>query len=203
VYELPFGRGQMLFADIGNVVDKFIGGWNFQGTARIQSADLEDFGNVILVGMTDQELRDVYGLRFDDANRHIYVLPEDIRTNTIAAFNVSATSPTGYSSTYGVPTGRYIAPANSAGCIQVISGDCAPRHVYMRGAPFVNFDLSVTKQVRFGETKNFELRGEFLNAFNNVNFNYVSCASSSANCGEVTSAASGGRIAQIVLRLNF
>ncbi|MBP1597054.1 MAG: hypothetical protein H6Q05_2431, partial [Acidobacteria bacterium] len=168
-----------------------------------QSNDLEDFGNVRLVGMTYEELKAAYGLRFEDEKKFIWVLPEDILQNTRAAFSTQATSPTGYSSTYGVPTGRYVAPANTADCIQVISGDCAPRHYYMRGAPFVNFDLSVTKQIRFTETKNFELRAEFLNAFNNINFSFTTCASSSTSCGLVSSSQSGGRITQFVLRLNF
>jgi len=203
VYELPFGRGRLLMADSGGVLDRIIGGWNFQGVARMQSNDLEDFGNVRLVGMTYEELKAAYGLRFEDEKKFIWVLPEDILQNTRAAFSTQATSPTGYSSTYGVPTGRYVAPANTADCIQVISGDCAPRHYYMRGAPFVNFDLSVTKQIRFTETKNFELRAEFLNAFNNINFSFTTCASSSTSCGLVSSSQSGGRITQFVLRLNF
>ena len=35
---------------------------------------------------------------------------------------------------------------------------------------FMRFDLSLVKQIRFTERTNFELRGEFLNAFNNINF---------------------------------
>jgi hypothetical protein len=201
VYELPIGRGRMLLADMHPWLDRIAGGWNFQGVSRIQSGDWHDFGNVRLIGMTYEDLRNAYQLRFDDANRRIYVLPDDIIQNTINAFSTSATTATGYSGT--VPSGRYIAPANTADCIQVISGDCAPRHYYIRGTPFVNFDLSLTKQVRFTETKNFELRGEFLNAFNNINFDYVSNPGSSQTWGQVSSSQSGGRIIQFVARINF
>ena len=203
VYELPIGRGRAWLADMNPVIDRFIGGWDFYGVGRVQSGDLHDFGNVRLIGMTPEDLQAAYQLRFDDANRIVYALPDDIITNTIAAFNTSATSSTGYSSTYGAPTGRYVAPANTADCIQVVSGDCAPRHYYVRGTPFINFDLSLVKRVRFTESKNFEIRGEFLNAFNNINFDYVTCASSSQSCGQVDSTLSGGRLVQIVLRLNF
>ena len=41
--------------------------------------------------------RDVYKLRFDDANRIIYQLPDDIIQNTIKAYSFSPTSATGYS----------------------------------------------------------------------------------------------------------
>ncbi len=203
VYQVPIGRGRTFLSDMHPVLDKIIGGWDFHGVARVQSGDLQDFGNVHLVGMTPKELEEAYRLYFDDANRKIYVLPQDIIQNTIAAFNVDPSSPTGYSATWGVPTGRYIAPANSQGCIQVVSGDCAPRHYYVRGEPFANVDLSVVKRFNFTEQKNFEVRGEFLNAFNHINFNYVANPSSSQTWGQVTSTQSTGRRVQLVARFNF
>ena len=39
--------------------------------------------------------------------------------------------------------------------------------------------MSLVKRFRFTEQKNFELRGEFLNAFNNINFNGLRAASAS------------------------
>jgi hypothetical protein len=218
VYELPFGTGRSLFGNAGNLLNRFIGGWEFQGTSRIQSGNLWDFGNVILVGMKDQDLRDAIGLRFDDAKKIIYYLPQDIIDNSYKAYQFSvnpATGTSGYSTAYGVPTGRYLEPAGMGGggnCVQVVPGDCAPRHHYIRGPMFTRFDLSLVKRIRFTETKNFELRGEFLNAFNNINFNgYSSLSGSSLTFAQITSAYRdesnqqdpGGRLIQIVLRLNF
>ncbi|MFN8002642.1 MAG: hypothetical protein U0X75_16675 [Acidobacteriota bacterium] len=119
--------------------------------------------------MTMKDLRKEFKLRFDDAAKIAYMLPQDIIDNTIRAFNASPTSATGYG-TLGVPTGRYLAPANNASCIQVYSGQCAPQNVFVTGPKFTRFDLSVKKQVRFSERFNFELRAEFLNAFNNINY---------------------------------
>jgi hypothetical protein len=211
IYELPLGSGKMFFGNTHGIVDRIIGGWEFQGAGRWQSGNLINFGNVRLVGMTTQDLRNSLALRFDNANKLVYYEPEDIRANTIAAFNTSATTSTGYSTSFGVPTGRYIAPANSGGCIQVVSGDCAPLTLYARGPRFQRFDLSMVKRIRFTETKNLELRGEFLNAFNNINFFGNTCASSSTSCGLVSSAYTdssntqdpGGRLIQVVLRINF
>jgi hypothetical protein len=211
VYEMPLGKGKALFTDASSVVNHFIGGWEFQGTGRWQSGNLLNFGNVRLVGMTLKELQDAVGLRFDDVNKQVYYEPNDILTNTIAAFNTSATSSTGYSSSFGVPTGRYIAPASQQDCIQIYSGQCAGVTTYVRGPEFFRMDLSVVKRIRFTETKNFEFRGEFLNAFNNINFFGTTCASSSQTCGRVTSAYTdpnqqqdpGGRLIQFVLRFNF
>jgi hypothetical protein len=112
-----------------------------------------------------------------------------------------------------VPSRRYIAPANSNGCIQVVTGDCGMRALIIHGPNFVRFDMSAVKRIRFTETKNFELRAEFLNAFNNINFlgstNLTNF--SSTTFGQVTSAYRdvnntqdpGGRLIQFVARINF
>ena len=126
----------------------------------------------------------------------------------------SATSATGYSSR-GVPTGRYIAPANGLNCIQAFSGQCGPQSVFAYGPKFVRFDLSIKKQIRISERYNFELRTEFLNAFNNINFFNPSTNETTSFTNDrfmqVTAAYQdpsntndpGGRLIQIVARFNF
>jgi len=211
VYELPIGKGKLLFGKSGGLLDRVVGGWEFDGAARIQSGNLLDFGNVRLAGMTQKEFRKQFGLYFDDANKVIYHLPKDIIDNTIRAFSISTSSATGYSGP--PPTGRYIAPANTASCLQVVSGECAPNNLYVTGPKFTRFDLSLVKRIRFNERFDFELRGEFLNAFNNINYfaNTNMTNFTNAQFGQVTSSYRdvnntqdpGGRLAQIVLRLNF
>jgi hypothetical protein len=153
--------------------------------------------------MSDADLQGVFQLRFDDANRIIYQLPDDIIQNTIKAYSFSATSATGYSGE--APTGRYFAPARGADCISIFTEDCAPRNHYVRGPKWNNVDMSLVKQIRFTEQKNFELRAEFLNAFNETNFNYLgnSCTGSSNNICQVTGVQGASRRIQIVMRLNF
>jgi hypothetical protein len=213
-YELPFGRGKALLGGAGALLDHLVGGWEFYGSGRVQSGELFNFGNVNLVGMTRKDLQKVFKLRFDDAAGAVFMLPQDIIDNTIRAFNTSGTSATGYSDR-GVPTGRYIAPANSASCIQVFSGQCAPQSVFVTGPKFVRFDLSLKKQIRISERYNFELRGEFLNALNNINFFNPSTNATTTPSNErfmqVTAAYQdpsntqdpGGRLVQIVARFNF
>ena len=202
VYELPFGRGRTFGATAGPVLDRIIGGWEFHGIFRIQSGDTESFGNIRAVGMTDEELQSLFKLRFDDAARIIYQLPDDIIQNTIKAYSFNAASSTGYSA--GVPTGRYLSPARGADCIALFTEDCAPRDHYVRGARWDKVDMSLVKQVRFTENKNFELRAEFVNAFNEVNFNYsTSCTGSGLNICQVGGTQGGPRTVQIVVRLNF
>ncbi|MBZ5495820.1 MAG: carboxypeptidase regulatory-like domain-containing protein [Acidobacteriia bacterium] len=216
LYELPIGSGRTLLGGTHGVVDRIIGGWEFQGTTRVQAGNLTDLGNVLLVGMTDADLQKITGLRFDDANKKIYYYPQDFLdqsyfANQSSVTNYSASNPMGF--TYSAPTGRYIAPANSnsAGCYQVVSGDCVASHHYFRGPGLMRFDLSLVKRLRFSESKNFELRAEFLNAFNNINFWSPSTSVSSLGGGTVGSAYTdanqqqdpGGRLVQLVLRINF
>jgi len=212
VYELPFGRGKSLLGGVGSVLNQFVGGWEFHGTGRVQSGRIQDFGNVNLVGMTEKEFRDSFGLYFDDDAKVVYHLPKDIVENTIKAFSVSATSATGYGA-LGAPSGRYIAPANNQSCIQVVTGDCARQNLYVTGPMLTRFDMSAVKRFKITERVNFELRGEFLNAFNNINFLGSTNLTNFSNqlFGQVTSAYQdtsntqdpGGRLVQIVARLNF
>ncbi len=210
VYELPFGNGRRFGTNASGFVEKLIGGWEFNGAGQVLSGDSLSFGNVRVVGMTLDELQDAYKLRFDDANKRIYMLPQDIIDNTIRAFSTSATSTTGYGG-LGPPTGRYLAPASGPDCIQVVAGDCAPRNIYVTGPMFVRFDMSVVKRTRLTSRLTLELRGEALNAFNNINFTPVAQASSSQTINQVTAAYRdtgntqdfGGRMIQLAARISW
>ena len=205
MYELPFGQGKALANSFGRTLDRIIGGWEFHGSTRIQCCNLLDFEQTILHGMTEQELRDSVGIWFDDANKKIYYYPKDIIDESYKAASYDVL---GF--TRGEPTGRYLAPAGSGGCYEVVEGDCVNRHLYFRGPHFARFDLSLVKRIRFTEKANFELRGEFLNAFNHVNF-YGTDSWGGLSSGQIGSAYTdsnqqqdpGGRLIQIVMRINF
>ncbi|MBS1786804.1 MAG: carboxypeptidase regulatory-like domain-containing protein [Acidobacteria bacterium] len=216
IYDLPFGKGKAFGGGVGRLGELAIGGWEFHGTARIQTGSPNNFGNVRLIGMTRNELQKALKIR-KEAN-FVYYLPQDIIDNTIRANNVSATSATGYSS-QGVPTGRYIAPASSPGCLESFPGECGTSNLVLYGPSFTRFDLSVVKKFKFTERVNFEFRAEFLNAFNNINFLIGSAGNDVTNIGGFGSATfgqtanayqdtsttndPGGRLIQFVARLNF
>ncbi len=218
VYDLPFGKGQAFFSGVKGVAGKALEGWAFQGTVRIQSGSPFNINGVRLVGMTRKELQDSLKVRFDDPNAVAYYLPQDIIDNTIRAFNVSATAANGYSSR-GVPTGRYLAPANSPNCIEVYSGQCGFPTIVLYGPRFTRFDLNLTKKTKITERVNVEFRADFLNAFNNINFLVQSPNNASSTIGglgndtfgQITQAYRdvsttndpGGRMIQFALRLNF
>lgn len=216
IYELPFGRGKTFFGDAGGFVDRLIGGWAVHGTARVQSGTPFRFQNVRLVNMTPEELQRLVEVR-KDPNRIVYFLDPDVIQNTIRAFNVT---PTGFSS-LGAPTGKYIAPAGGPDCIPAYAGQCGFANLVLHGPRFVRLDMSLVKRIRISETVNFEMRGEFLNAINNVNFRIGGWAADSVTVGNFgsltfgqlgsgtvyqdlsTTNDPGGRLVQIVLRLNF
>jgi hypothetical protein len=218
VYELPIGRGRALLASAHGAMDKIVGGWEIHGTGRVQSGTPFSLGDVNLVGMTRNQLQDAVGMNFNDGAKIAYFLPQDIIQNTIRAFNTSATSANGYG-TLGAPTGRYIAPANSPGCIEAFTGQCGGTQAILYGPHFTRFDISAVKRIKINERVNVEFRGELLNAFNNINFIVGSAQSdtdtatnfSSQSFGQVTNAYQdlsttydpGGRLIQWVLRINF
>jgi carboxypeptidase family protein/TonB-dependent receptor-like protein len=171
LYELPFGRDQRWGSGAGSLKDGLIGGWSVDGVARIQTGEMLDFGNVRLVGMSADEFRKAIDLRVA-SNGQLFILPDDIIQNTVRAFNVSATSPTGYGA-LGVPTGRYLAPANGPDCIETAPsfGDCGVRSLVVNGPPLVRFDIAAVKRVRVRGSTTFEFRAEMLNAFNKPYFN--------------------------------
>jgi hypothetical protein len=225
IYELPFGRGRTFLGNSKGIVNGFLGDWTFNGNIRIQSGSPFSFGNVQLVGMTQKELQKAVGIYRDQANSdnsaasgQVYIFPLDIRLNTFKANNISFTS-AGAVFTQGAPSGRYIAPAGSGNCMQGYAGQCGYNNLVLKGPSFFRFDLSLAKKIKFTERMNLEMRAEALNAFNNINW-LVGSASNDVNTigglgngffGRYTAAYQdisttndpGGRLVQIVLRLNF
>jgi len=213
IYELPIGKGKALLGNAGGVLDRVAGGWEFHGTARIQSGTPFDLGNVQLVNMTRRQLQDSVKVR-KEANRVAYYLPQDLIDNTRRAFGTLA----------GSPTGSFIAPTNFNDPV-AFNGQKGFSHVVLYGPHFTRFDLSVVKKVKITESVNFEFRAEFLDAFNNINF-IVGNAGNDVNVitgaggtngiggtafGQLTQAYRdtsttndpGGRLIQLVGRINF
>jgi hypothetical protein len=150
--------------------------------------------------MSVDELADVYKLRFDDAGKVIYMLPQDIIDNTVRAFSVT---PTGYSA-QGAPTGRYIAPANGPDCIEIANGygDCGLNQIVFRGPALYRFDLSAEKRIPIRGRVNFVFRAEMLNALNTPWFTPVTGVGNDPDDYRVTGATSG-RDVQLIFRVNW
>ena len=212
-WTLPVGHGERFAASAGSVLNGLIGGWQFNGAGRIQARTI-NLGNVRLIGMTLDDVQKMY--RFDIRNdpatglQTVLMMPDDVILNTRRAYSVSTTSPTGYSD-LGVPEGRYFAPANSADCIQVRTGDCAPRTQMLIAPFFTRVDVGVTKRFPIRGRTNFELRLDVLNVFDNINFNPTANPGTGATIFQTGSAYTdlsntfdpGGRLGMLVGRFNW
>jgi hypothetical protein len=221
-YDLPFGAGHKLdYKGPGNVVGKLLEGWASDGIIRYTSGrvfgaptsgrlTVNQFDSGInLVGMSIQELQEAVKIRKDPlaATRGtVFWLPDDIIQNTLKAFGLVA----------GTPTGKYLAPPTTPGKFGT--------YFFLYGPNFFRADLSVVKKTRITERANVEFRVEFLNAFNNINFligNVGAGDIANADLNTVTvntltfgqtshayrdlstTNDPGGRLMQLVLRVNF
>jgi hypothetical protein len=216
-WTLPFGRGQRFGSNMGTLANVLVGGWSFNGVGRAQRVRV-DMGNVRLVGMTIDDLQKMYKYYYKtnaSGVEEVWMLPDDVILNTRRAFSTASNTVDGYSTSLGAPTGKYIAPANSAACVQARPGDCAPRNNLILAPWFVKFDLGVTKRIDIHGKMNIELRLDVLNVFDKPNFNPWAPSSTqnwaAATIFQVTSAYTdasntydpGGRIGQLMIRFNW
>jgi hypothetical protein len=221
IYELPIGPGRRFDFTGGNsVMGKIFGGWETDGIIRWQSgrifsltsgrATVNQFDSgLVLVGMSATQLQDLIKIRKlpNDATRGtVSWLPESFIDNTLRAFGLRP----------GLPNGPHFAPPSTPGEFG--------SYFYFYGPSLFRADLSIIKKTRIRESMNIETRVEFLNAFNNTNFmignvgagdvantdqNSVSVSSltfgqtSHAYRDVSTTNDPGGRLLQLVLRVNF
>ena len=216
IWELPIGSGRQFlnYRGPGNVLGKLLEGWETDGIVRWQSG--RQFGLTCgratfnageagcnLVGIDNKGLQKLVKIIKDPeaANRGtVFYLPKDFIENTQKAFGTIT----------GTPTGPHIAPPSTAGRVGSF--------IDLRGPGFFRADMSVVKKTRITERTNLELRAEFLNAFNNINFLVGGAANDATNAGvggltfgqtdqayQDTSTTNdpGGRLIQFVIRINF
>jgi len=230
IIEAPMGRGKKFMGNAHGLVNSLVGDWTLNGTLRVSSGVPLNLGNVQLVGMTARQLEDNIRIR-KTANHLVFWLPDDIIQNTRAAFancipGTAGCTANGFGTALGDPTGRYIARP-TLNCIQSYTGQCGFTQLIIHGPRFTRMDLGIEKKFKISETKNVELRFEFLNALNNIDWRLGSFSSdtvaigaagvptfTSASFGQLqgsdtayrdvsTTNDPGGRVGQIVLRFNF
>jgi hypothetical protein len=214
-YDIPYGRGRRFGTDINPVMNSLLGGWQLAGTSRMQIQSFRADG-IRLVGMSRDELQDEFKVRITSnpttGATVVLMMADDIILNTRRAFSNDPTSSTGYGA-LGAPQGRYIARASHDGCIALYPGDCdTPKAILLNGPWFVRFDLRASKNVPIKGRLRGEVSIEFMNLFDNINFNPVFNPGTATSIFQVTSAYRdtgvdvndpGGRIGQIVWRINW
>jgi len=212
VVELPFGRGHRLGGGASRWVDALIGNWAVAGGGGFQSGTRFDYGGYRLVGMTEQEFRDLFKFyKVQEGEKtQVYMFPQEVIQNSIIAlYRTSATTATGYTGDV-VPTGRYLAPASGPDCVQYLPGMCpGTKTVRIVTSPWMwNVSMSVTKQIPVTKRVRVEARMDLFNVFNTVIFVPTSAMGSTTSAWRVTAAATdsaeqypGGRMTQFGLRV--
>jgi hypothetical protein len=141
-YELPVGRGKRFGSGMSGVANALLGGWQASGITTGESGS--PFTPTV---------------PFDNA--HINPSSETQRANRVPGVSLL---PSGFKQT---PTAWYNPAAFTV----------PPPYTYglsgrntLRGPKFGNWDLAMLKNFRISESRSFQFRSEFFNAFNNVNF---------------------------------
>jgi hypothetical protein len=182
LYQLPFGRGGMLFDNAGRALDSVIGGWELAGVLLFQSGP---FLTVTVPGA-------------DPSGTGFPVLIGNGRADIVAGVSPYLNNPTPQRwlnpAAYAVPgtnIGRY--PTSPVGGIE--------------GPGTQALSLSLTKSVSITETVKLQLGAQAANLFNHVNLAPPNTTFNTAAFGTVTALQSaegaGPRQLQLTGRLTF
>ena len=182
-YDLPFGRGKNLLANSPHVVDLVVGGWSVSGIVNYFSGTPLGFlGSSPLSGGWNGSVN-----RANIAAGNMKV-PFDK-----SAFQI--TPVTAASNTYLNKALFSDAPA-------LTLGTSAFRYAQARNFGKINEDFGLQKNNKIGEHVRFQIRAEFLNAFNRSTLGGIQTLVTNAQFGQVTSI-SGNRQIQLGMRLDF
>jgi hypothetical protein len=186
IWEVPFGKGRKWGGD-NRIVDAFIGGWQIQGIYQYQSGRPIDLGarNVYFNGDPSQ-------------------LRANITGNTVdGTFNISGF----YFTDAAVQTNGVVDPAKQRADTRIRLANnirtFPSRLTNFRRQPLNLWDLSVIKNFSITERVKFQLRGEFLNAFNHPQFGDPNTDPTSSNFGKVTGQNNLPRNVQIGAKIVF
>jgi hypothetical protein len=229
IYELPLGRGKALLNGGGRFVSRAAEGWQIAAVSRLQSgspfylrsgrqtfnsasgqSNSADSG-VVLGNIDRRQLQSLVRIRkapVANAGQStiVYFLPQELIDNSLAAFEV------GGRTLRDLDTSKpYIGPPTAGGQLG--------QRIFLYGVWQNHWDFSLLKKTKITETKDVELRAQFLNAFNVTNFllgaaaNEVNTGVIGASFGQTRSAYRdftvsgtnnpGGRLIEFVLRFNF
>lgn len=183
-YDLPVGHGKWLLGNSPRVVNAILGGWSISGIFNYFSGTPLGFtGSSPLSG------------GWNGAVNRANVSPGNLRNPNFDkdAFQISpVTSP---SNTF-LNTALFSDPA------PLTLGNAAFRYGQLRNFARRNEDFGLQKNTKLGERFRFQLRAEFLNAFNRSTLGGIQTTVTNPQFGQVTSI-SGNRQIQLGTRLDF
>jgi hypothetical protein len=199
IYELPFGTGRRFMASGFKPLRKVIEGWQVGSIITYQTGQPVSIYsgrstyNAItgslpaqLVGMTFQQFKDAMG---------VYKTPSGVFFIDPKLLNITTNPTTGALTGATLKDGILGPPAPGT------LGNF-PRSA-ITGPPFSTVDFSLTKRVLFTERSNFELKVNFLNAFNHTNFAFTSSNFDTTPFARINSQRGSPRVINFILTINF
>lgn len=183
-YRLPVGRGKALGRGAGRFWNTLIGGWSVSAILNYASGTPLAFaGSHPLVG------------GWNGGTNRANAWPGDM---TVGDWNKSKFDLSDLRS----PNNTYLNKSAFSDPAPLALGTAAPRYAQARTLGTLNEDLGVQKNHPCGEKCRFQLRAEFLNAFNRSYFGGINTSVTSPLFGQVTTV-SGNRTIQLGTRVDF
>ncbi len=201
LFELPFGKGRKWGSSWNGFVDTIFGGWQLNGIYQWQSGRPIDLGGRnVYFNVDASKLAAAITSANADPKQKVFDISNFYFTD--AAVRTNATNPA-TPATLSDP----LDPAKQRADTRISLANniryFPSRFSGFRGQNLNLWDLSILKKIRIYERLNLELRGEFLNAFNHVQFNDPETNPTNANFGRITSQANLPRNVQIGLKIVF
>lgn len=186
VYQLPVGKGRTLLKNASYLLDLLFGGWQVSGITTIQHG--------VPLAVTDGTGNNG-GLNSGFNNRANY--------NPSCGSHASIVNkPNGLSSVLGQQW--FDVTCFSDHTFNYVYGNSVPGNVW--GPGIFNFDLSLSKAVRFRESMELRVRADAFNAMNTPHFsnpNTTCCTAQSASFGVITGTATPPRQLQLGVHFTF
>jgi hypothetical protein len=177
-YQLPFGNGQRFGSGAGGVLDKLIGGWQWNGIVTVQDGfPFTPLAGSNTSGTGDANQSDVPNWNPDFRGKVILGKPDQW-------YDPRA---------FVLPT-------------QGTFGNVARGS--LRGPGLIQFDTSLFKRIQITERLNLQFRIEAFNVFNHANFSYpgqvvFTGSSYSSSAGVISQTATTSRQIQFAMKLQF
>ena len=186
IYELPMGPGKLI--PMRGIVNSMFGGWQLSGNHQIRSGDA--------LSVSAAGVQSPFGAVYPDLVQGVSII-----NDSSAPINFRGIS----GGTAYLNRAAFANPPVFAGGQNVIQrpGTLGPVLPNIRGPLVWTDDLNMQKSFAITESKSFELRGTFINAFNRAGRANPITNLGDPNFGQITGARFGGRIVELAARITF
>lgn len=175
VYQLPVGKGKAV--NTSGVLDSVVGGWSLSGISRYQS------GYPLGITVTDT----------------MPLFNAVQRPNCLVGINQYAS----YAGSFDPAVDAYINTAAFSDPGSYSFGNCGRELSSLRGFPFFNEDVALSKHFLFGERVDAQFRFDVFNVFNRVVFSNPDTNLGDQGFGIVGGQTNTPRVAQVGLNVRF